>query len=92
VREPTTKAGRAEWDADNRNAMSWAEYGDRIAAIEEDAREQERARHAALVAVLCQPHHLGFPVSGMTGNYDPDIVMVPRSWHDSLMDLLKEEG
>jgi hypothetical protein len=41
-------------------------------------------------ALLEEPHHLGFPLSGKTGTYDSGTVMVKRDWHDRLLALLAE--
>lgn len=45
----------------------------------------------AIEAVVNEPHHLGFPISGRTLTYDPDTVMVTRDWHDRLRAATKPE-
>lgn len=48
---------------------------------------EPRSVTEALRALWAEPHHLGFPVSGKTGTYDADTVMVKRDWYDRLAAL-----
>ena len=41
----------------------------------------------ALRALWAEPHHLGYPMSGRTGTYDRDTILVKRDWYIRLAAL-----
>ena len=56
----------------------------RLLATLDAARESELDVEQ-LRELLNEPHHLGFAISGKTGTYDTESVLVKREWYDRLM-------
>lgn len=52
-----------------------------------DSMPSGDSRSVTLQALWAEPHHLGFPLSGKTGTYASDTVMVKRDWYERLARL-----
>jgi hypothetical protein len=52
-----------------------------------NALHAPRTEAPDLRALMAEPHHLGFPVSGKTGTYERDTIMVKREWYERLTAL-----
>jgi hypothetical protein len=57
------------------------------AALEKTLATPPPEETTGMRALLAEPHHLGFAVSGKTGTYDPESVLIKRDWYERLRAL-----